>query len=924
MEVDALGAGGVANPDAEAAAWAQVALCSEHREAESPRELEARGGPTAELEAGAAGGPGGVSSGEVAQRALGDGHLAGDAILAGKSPEVAVAVGDAAGKAAVAAAATESLAALQAGEGAEAPGLNTAAASPPDEREKELYEASRKGEAVEAQRLLDAGANFSWRHPQCGATALHAACTFGHIDTARLLIRAGAPVDAAADDGTTPLYTACKSGGMEASVKLLLEAGADPSRRAQDGLTPLDISRQRNQVRVVHMLLDRAFRDVPVPVPGEALLSYPSPSGSEPYLEPNDPPRPATPPQDGLAAEEPRATGAEETAEAVAEGAGVAAATAAGETIRLPVQHEDRSVVLVQSMASPIRNGIERLLVTEFCPPGKTYSQYNRRLIKFMLSGKLGPTGMNNYIMSQSTMNESCAIMKCNSFLAAYTLRGDEVIAAALLMLVNAKSGRRCSDKDQVKTLEIIFFATASAWRRQQVARRLLWDIMEHAKKEPARVAVLSDTPFDYMCSTKKDCGGNSICEHGQERSTCMKLCNWWREKGGFAKDKATVITSERDAKKHLGLGDSPPGCTFYSPWSLYDEDSTRGGFGVSILLLTINQVTCLVRRERPADPVPTPVFAPGSEALGGAGSSSGGDGGPYGSTGVGSRGGGGSSSDGGGDCLSGRSRSLTGFPLKNTAQPAMIEFFAGEASVAHAFHTLGWTTTVIEADLSKIKFDGHFRRDDPRVTVWAALFQDLDWNQLLTQPCDFSFFGNPCHTFCHLAAHVHGRTERNPRGTSQEAWLANRLLQRTCDFINARTTQAAKEGRSFTFAIENPDAWLKRQDAVRKLCQRHKAVVIKFSQCHYGTRWQKHQNLVTNEKALIYHFGTWDKECYPDAPDPKFICCVANPCLHFNRHEQISRDVEASETAPYPPSLVHVMSQEVHSRWCRDSIRLQ
>ena len=95
---------------------------------------------------------------------------------------------------------------LQAGEGAEAeeradvsaPGLNTAAASPPDEREKELYKASRKGEAEEAQRLLDAGANFSWRHPQCGATALYAACTFGHIDTARLLIRAGAPVPYAA------------------------------------------------------------------------------------------------------------------------------------------------------------------------------------------------------------------------------------------------------------------------------------------------------------------------------------------------------------------------------------------------------------------------------------------------------------------------------------------------------------------------------------------------------------------------------------------------------------------------------------------------------------------------------------------------------------------------------------------------------
>src|SRR5262245_12396149 len=71
-----------------------------------------------------------------------------------------------------------------------------------------------------------------------GTTALHWAANQDDIETAQLLIRAGANVKAANRYSVTPLSLACANGDG-AMVALLLKAGADPNTRLPGGETAL-------------------------------------------------------------------------------------------------------------------------------------------------------------------------------------------------------------------------------------------------------------------------------------------------------------------------------------------------------------------------------------------------------------------------------------------------------------------------------------------------------------------------------------------------------------------------------------------------------------------------------------------------------------------------------------------------------------
>ena len=57
-------------------------------------------------------------------------------------------------------------------------------------------------------------------------TLLHTACLKRHVDVVRLLISAGASVDALDEEGLRPIHRACQSGSLEI-VEALLELGAD-------------------------------------------------------------------------------------------------------------------------------------------------------------------------------------------------------------------------------------------------------------------------------------------------------------------------------------------------------------------------------------------------------------------------------------------------------------------------------------------------------------------------------------------------------------------------------------------------------------------------------------------------------------------------------------------------------------------------
>jgi ankyrin repeat protein len=76
---------------------------------------------------------------------------------------------------------------------------------------------------------------------------LHAAAAGRNIEVCRMLLAAGADVDARQHGGFTPLHEAAQHGDVE-MAELFLSAGADPSLRADDGATPAEIAARAGHV----------------------------------------------------------------------------------------------------------------------------------------------------------------------------------------------------------------------------------------------------------------------------------------------------------------------------------------------------------------------------------------------------------------------------------------------------------------------------------------------------------------------------------------------------------------------------------------------------------------------------------------------------------------------------------------------------
>lgn len=88
-----------------------------------------------------------------------------------------------------------------------------------------------------------------------GATALHWAAHWDDLETADLLIRAGANLNAANDYGVTPLSLACTNRNA-AMVERLLKGEANPNVALRTGETPLMTCAQTGSVDAAKALLD--------------------------------------------------------------------------------------------------------------------------------------------------------------------------------------------------------------------------------------------------------------------------------------------------------------------------------------------------------------------------------------------------------------------------------------------------------------------------------------------------------------------------------------------------------------------------------------------------------------------------------------------------------------------------------------------
>ena len=119
-----------------------------------------------------------------------------------------------------------------------------------------IFEAAATGKTNHIVLLLARAPQLVNAYSDDGYQPLGLACFFGHLETARYLINAGARVNSPSQNKmkAAPLHSAA-AGRYAALVKLLLEHGADPNARQEGGFTPLHAAAQNGDVESIHMLL---------------------------------------------------------------------------------------------------------------------------------------------------------------------------------------------------------------------------------------------------------------------------------------------------------------------------------------------------------------------------------------------------------------------------------------------------------------------------------------------------------------------------------------------------------------------------------------------------------------------------------------------------------------------------------------------
>lgn len=103
------------------------------------------------------------------------------------------------------------------------------------------------------QRTMEIVAGVNGRHGPDGATALILAAQECNLDRVRILLGAGADVNARTADGSTALILAAANGHLEV-VRALLAANANVFARRRDGLMAVAMAAQGGHTTVVNVL----------------------------------------------------------------------------------------------------------------------------------------------------------------------------------------------------------------------------------------------------------------------------------------------------------------------------------------------------------------------------------------------------------------------------------------------------------------------------------------------------------------------------------------------------------------------------------------------------------------------------------------------------------------------------------------------
>jgi ankyrin repeat protein len=110
------------------------------------------------------------------------------------------------------------------------------------------------GHPETVQLLVERGADLGQvaRNPM-KIQPLHAATASRNAAVVKILVAAGAPVDAAQQEGWTPLHAAAQHGDLE-MARALLARGADPKRANDKGLSPIGIAAERGDTNMLKLL----------------------------------------------------------------------------------------------------------------------------------------------------------------------------------------------------------------------------------------------------------------------------------------------------------------------------------------------------------------------------------------------------------------------------------------------------------------------------------------------------------------------------------------------------------------------------------------------------------------------------------------------------------------------------------------------
>lgn len=120
-----------------------------------------------------------------------------------------------------------------------------------------IYDAAVYGDLDQVRKIIAADPEAVNETDEFGFTPLHGLAGEEHLEIAQFLIDRGAKVNAANDEGITPLHLAT----WPAMATLLLKNGADLEARSQRGETPLLVLAAENEREDVMAVLLTAGAD---------------------------------------------------------------------------------------------------------------------------------------------------------------------------------------------------------------------------------------------------------------------------------------------------------------------------------------------------------------------------------------------------------------------------------------------------------------------------------------------------------------------------------------------------------------------------------------------------------------------------------------------------------------------------------------